>query len=294
MVQHDPTQTLRALNQLGMVAAPAQFEPAQPTHADSALQEDDMQSIFVAEAREVIDRTSQVLVQLRADPVDMVCKLLYAELSIPLRVVHAWWVWMSMELLLNLIEQLLNSWFGKQQPMPESMRVLCERALHALAAWISELNMVVLSTGAHQTFRDSALALEQHNRLLLIASVQSDGAHKQTDPQTEKAGVGTHFYASSEPADAEQVLAPSLTPPQSPHEIEQIDWSSLESLTHDSGGMPNTVTPVPQYLRGASGLLTLKSHWDTDDSDQERRTTDHDRVQLTQHLRNPLIVRSHC
>lgn len=286
VVQHDPTQTLQALNQLGMVAAPAQLEPAQPTHADSALQEDDMQSIFVAEAREVIDRTSQVLVQLRADPVDMVLQATvrraFHTLKGSARMVGmdeygaAAWV----------IEQLLNSWLAKQQPMPESMRVLCEQALHALAAWISDIEHGCAEHWSAQAFRDSALALEQHNRLLPIASVQSDGAHKQTDPQTEKAGVGTHFYASSEPADAEQALAPSLAPPQSPHEIEQIDWSSLESLTHDSGGMPNTVTPVP-VSEGAS-VIDFEVPLDTDDSDQERRTTDHDRVQLTQQFAQPI------
>lgn len=138
------------------VAAESQIEVTE-------IDEEDIQDIFLDEAREVIANGIEALDALADDPTDMAqqttLRRAFHTLKGSARMVglvafgEAAWA----------LEQLLNAWLSEQKPASAELRGLSREALEAFAKWVEDVSLGVAERWNAEVFQDAANALRKEN-----------------------------------------------------------------------------------------------------------------------------------
>ena len=262
----DEGLTANAFSVLASSVAPAPVagrdEPDLPD-----FEEDDLQDVFLEEAREVIGQALQATAELEAEPDDD------AQLTVLRRAFHTLKGSSRMVALAEFgeaawaFEQLVNSWLADHKPASREFRALSSEVIAGFGRWITDIGANQHSAWSAEPFRLSAEAMRVEGRYLALnlsgTSLELDTALSapavEARHQHELADTGTYsgmLHLEEElpsPADAILVtdeefdfLSDSL-PAQTPAEIaleavtlaatnsEHLDFDSLfEVASQDS------------------------------------------------------------
>ncbi|MEX8193360.1 hybrid sensor histidine kinase/response regulator [Comamonas guangdongensis] len=159
------------------VAVPLELE-AQELDGD-----DELLSIFLEEAREVVSNGLQALRTLAEEPVNLseqtTLRRAFHTLKGSSRMVgldefgEAGWA----------MEQMLNAWLAEQQAMPEPMQALAREALQAFGTWAGDLEAHQAQNWSATPFRAAADAMRLQGERAEVALVPRRGA--RTDASSE-------------------------------------------------------------------------------------------------------------
>ncbi len=164
--------SVAAVSALSSLASSAHSSPIAPAAQADAVdfEEDDLQDIFLEEAREVAGNGQQAILALANDSRDI------SQLTILRRVFHTL-KGSSRMVGLNefgeaawAVEQLFNSWLADQKPANEDLRSFSAEALTAFSGWIEDIAANRDSTWTASTFRVSADAMREDGRWLPLKS----------------------------------------------------------------------------------------------------------------------------
>ncbi len=232
---HDSVAAASALSSLASSARSSPVAPA--AQADAVdFEEDDLQGIFLEEAREAAGNGQQAILSLANDPRDI------SQLTILRRVFHTL-KGSSRMVRLNefgeaawAVEQLFNSWLADQKPINEDLRSFSAEALTAFSGWIEDIAASRDSTWTASTFRASADAIREDGRWLPLKSpVPADDAPVTVAPLAES-DIGTEtvvdfddFFTTDKPQEGALSDAAS-TPAQAEPTAEEINGIDFESL----------------------------------------------------------------
>ncbi|MBV8249405.1 MAG: Hpt domain-containing protein, partial [Comamonas sp.] len=208
------------------VAAPLELE-AQELDGD-----DELLSIFLEEAREVVSNGLQALRTLAEEPANLseqtTLRRAFHTLKGSSRMVgldefgEAGWA----------MEQMLNAWLAEQQAMPEPMQALARDALQAFGAWAGDLEARQAQNWSATPFRAAADAMRLHGERAEVALVPRRGARidasSEIPPEPHGEPLSADF-AAAEPlsdAPAEARSEPELEPVVEPlaAELPDLDW----------------------------------------------------------------------
>ncbi len=250
-------------------SVPVSLAPQRPGATDSqvALETDDedLQDIFLEEAREVIGNAEQAIETLVRDPVDVepltVLRRAFHTLKGSARMVglaefgEAAWA----------LEQLLNSWLADQKPATKEFRTLSLEAISGFKRWISDIAANHDSLWLAAPFRSSAEAMRTESRYSVLdlpgkadtavaplppsepAAIDADAA-----PAGGIAAVASEapefaslaFDASAAPVDLAGTV-PEYQAALPTAELETTDFDSLFGISSDS---ESRVSSVPANM----------------------------------------------
>ena len=189
----DSAASAQALNTLAASVAPV--VPAPPA-LDSMLEladfdEDDLQGIFLDEAREVCSNGAQAIVALKADPSDI------GQLTILRRVFHTLKGSARMVGLNEFgeagwaIEQLFNAWLAEQKPASDELLQLASDSLTSFSRWTKDIQASQDTAWSAVPFRLSAEAMRSGQRYVALAlpSAQPSQATEQATESFEFADI---------------------------------------------------------------------------------------------------------
>ena len=275
---HNPEATASAFNSLTFALAPATASPASRVEAVD-FEEDDLQDIFLEEAREVTVNGLEAVSLLAKDPGDI------NQLTVLRRVFHTLKGSARMVGLNEFgeaawsMEQLFNSWLADQKSANDELRSLSADSLNAFSRWIDDIAANRDSAWTAAVFRVCADTLRNDGQLVplklppvsLVAAVVAPASDvgmplldmvpaaqaielvvEPVEPvaliEQGDADLDFDFFSSSHqatvPAPLEQ-LSPRLPDtPDTPDmlDIEGIDFDSLSALTGASDVAPSTAT----------------------------------------------------
>ncbi|MEO7399824.1 MAG: Hpt domain-containing protein, partial [Polaromonas sp.] len=215
----DDGATASALSALASSLVPESVAAlGEPAAAD--FEEDDLQDVFLEEAREVIGQALQATTDLEAEADDAsqltVLRRAFHTLKGSSRMVgvgefgEAAWA----------LEQLVNSWLADQKPATREFRALSSEVIAGFGRWISDIAENQHASWSAEPFRLSAEAMRNDGRYLALnlsgtsselAAAPSDAmlkvqpAHELTDANTQ-GGLAHPEVALPEHADAILVL----------------------------------------------------------------------------------------
>ena len=158
LLTQNSQQVASALTSLVSTYATPEAPPAQAT-AGMEIEEDDLQDIFLEEAREVFGTAREAIAELTVDPSSV------AQLAVLRRAFHTLKGSARMVGLDEFgeagwsMEQLLNSWLADQKSASDEFRTLCADALAAFASWVSDIEAKRDEAWSAAPFRRSADAL---------------------------------------------------------------------------------------------------------------------------------------
>ena len=162
---HNPEATASAFNSLAFALAPATAAPAIPVEAVD-FEEDDLQDIFLEEAREVTVNGLEAVSLLAKDPGDI------NQLTVLRRVFHTLKGSARMVGLNEFgeaawsMEQLFNSWLADQKPANDELRSLSTESLAGFSRWIDDIAASQDSAWSASAFRVCADALRSDGQLV--------------------------------------------------------------------------------------------------------------------------------
>ena len=163
----DDGATASALFVLAASVAPVSVSfPSEPAAAD--FEEDDLQDIFLEEAREVIGQALQAIANLEAVPDDA------TQLTVLRRGFHTLKGSSRMVGLNEFgeaawgFEQLVNSWLADQKPASREFRALSSEVIAGLSHWISDIAVNQQGAWSAQPFHVSAEAMRNEGRYLAL------------------------------------------------------------------------------------------------------------------------------
>ena len=209
---HDAVATAQALDTLAASVAPVPSEAAsQPEPAD--FDEDDLQGIFLEEAREVCSNGAQAILLLKADPGDI------SQLTILRRVFHTLKGSARMVGLNEFgeagwaLEQLFNGWLADQKSASEELLKLSGDSLAGFSRWIEDIDAHQDAAWSAATFRTSAEAMRSDGRLVSLvlpgtAETASLAAAEQPARSAQSA-VELNHSVTVTTAEAEVVATPA-------------------------------------------------------------------------------------
>ena len=154
------------------IPAPA---PA-PATAEEDFEEDDLQDIFLEEAREVVQNGLAALKTLEADPADL------NELTTLRRAFHTLKGSSRMVGLTEFgeagwsMEQVLNAWLAEQKPATDDMRTLAADAMHGFGLWVEDIAKGTDGAWKSSHFRVAADAMRTEQRLVPLVFPGSEPA----------------------------------------------------------------------------------------------------------------------
>ncbi|MDH0420217.1 MULTISPECIES: Hpt domain-containing protein [Delftia] len=200
-------------------SATAQPEPLPepvPPLAGLTVSEDDSDdeilSIFLEEAREVVDNGLQALRTLADEPGNLseqtTLRRAFHTLKGSSRMVgldefgEAGWA----------MEQMLNAWLAEQKPMPQPMQELASDALRAFGAWASAIERQQADAWLATPFRAAADAMRLEGVRADVALVPRADRRTQAEPAAVEAPVEP-FAAVEQQLQAEQREAPEPAVP---------------------------------------------------------------------------------
>ncbi len=268
---HDSVAAASALSSLASSARSSPVAPA--AQADAVdFEKDDLQGIFLEEAREVAGNGQQAILSLANDSHDI------SQLTILRRVFHTL-KGSSRMVGLNefgeaawAVEQLFNSWLADQKPASEDLRSFSAEALTAFSGWIEDIAANRDGTWTASTFRASADAMREDGRWLPLKSpvpaapalpaadvpvtvsfeLPADEAPVTVAPLAESA-VATEtdfdfddFFTADKPQEvalSDAASTPAQAEPTA-EEINGIDFESLEALSGQFDDALAKATPL--------------------------------------------------
>ena len=161
--------------------APTSAPSPAAASADEDFGEDDLQDIFLEEAREVVQNGLAALETLAANPSDL------NQLTTLRRAFHTLKGSSRMVGLTEFgdagwsMEQVLNAWLAEQKPATEGMRMLAADAMRGFALWVEDIAAGTDSGWKASNFRVSADAMRTEQLLVpLVFPARPDAAAAQT------------------------------------------------------------------------------------------------------------------
>ena len=154
-----------ALNELAAKVQPA---AATAPPADTDFEEEDLQDIFLEEAREVVQNALAALKTLAANPSDL------GELTTLRRAFHTLKGSSRMVGLTEFgeagwsMEQVLNAWMADQKPASDDLRALATDAMNGFALWVEDIAAGRDGEWKASQFRTAADAMRADQRLLAL------------------------------------------------------------------------------------------------------------------------------
>ena len=155
---NDSQQVTSALSSLASTYATPEAPLAQATDGVE-IEEDDLQDIFLEEAREVLATGREAIAELTVDPASV------AQLTVLRRAFHTLKGSARMVGLGEFgeagwsMEQLLNSWLADQKSASDEFRTLCSESMAAFATWVGDIEAKRDEAWSAVPFRNSADAL---------------------------------------------------------------------------------------------------------------------------------------
>lgn len=223
----DPFVLVPAQEEVTAVAEslPAIFDevpiaPTLPAAAPVALpdplefEEDDLQDIFLEEAREVIVTALQAIETLAKDPADSeqltVLRRAFHTLKGSARMVglnefgEASWA----------MEQMLNSWLADQKTATKEFRNLCSEVINALERWVADIAANQDGQWSAAPFRRSAEAMhiEGHYSALDLSGEVSDALLSPSVAEVPAADANDRLEALQADAGIEPAIALETSP----------------------------------------------------------------------------------
>ncbi|GEQ73292.1 hypothetical protein CTTA_0297 [Comamonas testosteroni] len=191
-----------------VVPAAAMVPPAELNTVDLDG-DDELLSIFLEEAREVVDNGLQALKVLADEPGNLseqtTLRRAFHTLKGSSRMVgldefgEAGWA----------MEQMLNAWLAEQRPMPQAMQQLAQDALKAFAVWAQDIENQQAQNWSATAFRATADAMRLQGERAEVALVPRRGERAQRLESAEAAAA----------ADASV-----LELPVAPEPIAELQW----------------------------------------------------------------------
>ena len=260
---HDPDATAQALSTMASVIAPA--PPAATSQVEDVdFEEDDLQDIFIDEAREVAGNGQEAVRLLATDPGDI------NQLTVLRRVFHTL-KGSSRMVGLNefgeaawAMEQLFNGWLAEQKPASQQLLQLSGESLSGFSRWIEDIATSQDSAWTAGVFRISADAMRIEGRLHeLVLPAPQDAFAAQSVQAVATPLVMPDMLADPAPAPVADDLdfdffapdpqavepAPLVAPlqPQAPENdvlaIAGIDFDSLSALSGAADMSTAALTP---------------------------------------------------
>ena len=183
------------------ISAAAVAQPLQPA-ADQDFEEDDLQDIFLEEAREVAANGQLALRDLASNPSDV------GQLTVLRRVFHTL-KGSSRMVGLNAfgdaawsMEQLFNTWLADQKPASESLLVLSTNALAEFSVWIDDIASGQDARWKAAPFQTSADSLRSEGRYVPLSL--------STDLDNEAAAAQAPATLSDTPTMTSGLIAPLM------------------------------------------------------------------------------------
>ena len=181
----DSTAASAALSDLAKTveATPAPAPAAATSEED--FEEDDLQDIFLEEAREVVQNGLAALKTLEADPSDL------NELTTLRRAFHTLKGSSRMVGLTEFgeagwsMEQVLNAWLAEQKPATDDMRTLAADAMRGFGLWVEDIAKGTDGAWKSGHFRVAADAMRTEQRLMKLVFPGSEPA--AVEPAAEPA-----------------------------------------------------------------------------------------------------------
>ena len=164
---NDTAATAQALDTLAASFASAPVAPASPPEL-AEFDEDDLQGIFLDEAREVCSNGAQAITLLKADPSDI------SQLTILRRVFHTLKGSARMVGLNEFgeagwaLEQLFNGWLADQKAASDDLLKLAGDSLSAFSLWIEDIAASQDTAWSAAPFRFSAEGMRAEGRLVAL------------------------------------------------------------------------------------------------------------------------------
>ena len=210
----DASAANAALNELAAKVQPA---AATAPPADTDFEEEDLQDIFLEEAREVVQNALAALKTLAANPSDL------GELTTLRRAFHTLKGSSRMVGLTEFgeagwsMEQVLNAWMADQKPASDDLRALATDAMNGFALWVEDIAAGCDGEWKASQFRTAADAMRVDQRLLALVfpgrvAAPADSAITPDDATAAAADASPEF------------------PPLSITEIAQDDSVSLDDF----------------------------------------------------------------
>ena len=227
-------------------AAAAATEPPSASAELSAEEldgDDELLSIFLEEAREVVDNGLQALQALADEPGNLseqtTLRRAFHTLKGSSRMVgldefgEAGWA----------MEQMLNAWLAEQRPMPQAMQQLAQDALKAFAVWAQDIENQQAQNWSATAFRAAADAMRLQGERADVALVPRRSERVQrTEPLWDVAEASAS--AAQEPVhEPVQELPPALAeelewPPQSGAVAAELGADAQPAQSEPAFAMP--------------------------------------------------------
>ncbi len=191
---HDSQQVASALTSLVSTYTTPQASPVQAL-AGVEIEEDDLQDIFLEEAREVVATGREAIAELMLDPSSV------AQLTVLRRAFHTLKGSARMVGLGEFgeagwsMEQLLNSWLADQKSANGEFRALCSDAMSAFATWVGDIEAKRDEAWSAAPFRQSADALRSD--LPAVPLLMPLAAQSQAAPTANVPAVADTVTSSS-------------------------------------------------------------------------------------------------
>jgi chemosensory pili system protein ChpA (sensor histidine kinase/response regulator) len=208
-------------------AEPAFVEPPVELSAQELDGDDELLSIFLEEAREVVDNGLQALQALADEPANLgeqtTLRRAFHTLKGSSRMVgldefgEAGWA----------LEQMLNAWLAEQKAMPESMQQLARDALKAFGAWAQDLEKHGAENWSATPFRAAADAMRLHGERAEVALVPRRGVREEpAEPLIPSVDAEIEVV---EAAASEELIAEALPEVEWAAEIPALEFPEFAS-----------------------------------------------------------------
>lgn len=178
--------------------------------------DDELLSIFLEEAREVVDNGLQALKVLAEEPGNLseqtTLRRAFHTLKGSSRMVgldefgEAGWA----------MEQMLNAWLAEQRPMPQAMQQLAQDALKAFAVWAQDIENQQAQNWSATAFRAAADAMRLQGERAEVALVPRRGERAQ---RLESAPGMAEGATAADELVLEQPELPAV-----PELIDELEW----------------------------------------------------------------------
>ncbi|MFC5496075.1 Hpt domain-containing protein [Caenimonas terrae] len=228
------------------IAAPA------PATADDDFEEEDLQDIFLEEAREVVQNGLAALKTLEADPSDL------NELTTLRRAFHTLKGSSRMVGLTEFgeagwsMEQVLNAWLAEQKPATEDMRTLAAEAMRGFGLWVEDIAKGTDSLWKASHFRVAADAMRTEQRLvpLVFPGSAPAAAPVPAVEAVEAMEIPAETAAAAQAVEAELPTIelpppPAAIPEPAPPPAVEIE---LPEFSFDVAPEPAPAEPVEQEM----------------------------------------------
>ncbi|WP_027016491.1 hybrid sensor histidine kinase/response regulator [Comamonas composti] len=235
-----PAEPVTALMEPQEPASPPAVPPAPPAQSlDLDLSDDDsdeeLLSIFLEEAREVVETGLQALRALAEEPGNLseqtTLRRAFHTLKGSSRMVgldefgEAGWA----------MEQMLNAWLATQKPMPQDMQDLAARALKAFADWADAIEHKQAEDWLATPFRAAADAMRLEGQSLDLPLAPVPGRRAEL--------VAEAAELPSEEAESEAETAAEPVP-ESQVQVEDLDLGELLPEIPQTGDEPQLAEPL--------------------------------------------------